>query len=70
MKLTNLRIAGRYQRPNGTKVNVWVGQVVGKNYERLFYLCASKRVFIDDSDFYNHWKRIGDYKKMIDFIYV
>ena len=58
MKLTQVRIVGRYKMPNGRSVKVRAGRVVGRDYERLFYIRDfNTRVFIDDSEFYNEWVR-------------
>lgn len=64
LKLTNIRKVGRYKRPGrNPDVNVFAGEVVGKNFERLFFVSrGNKRIFIDDDIFYKLWTRVGDSK--------
>lgn len=63
MKLRKLKRLGRYSRPDGDPVNVHAGlRNDGSNDSAWvkFYIFQGDRQIIDDYDFYNNWKRIGN----------
>ena len=62
MKLTNVRILGRYtsvQEGKNLTVNVHKGRRSQRGTDHLFFLRSGKRVFIPDSEFYSStWKKV------------
>lgn len=57
MKLTNLRLVGRYINPaTGKPVNVRKGRQVGRSVDILFYTYRGSRHLINARDFFNNWK--------------
>lgn len=60
MRLTNLRLLGRYTNPETqNEVNVHTGKQVGRSIDVLFYYYQNKRIPISDRDFYNEWKKVS-----------
>jgi len=58
MKLTNIRIVGRYVNPEtGRAVNVHKGRKKGYGCDVLFWLKSGKRQLITDRDFYHDWEK-------------
>jgi hypothetical protein len=58
MKLTRLRILGRYINPStGRPVNVHKGTRANRGDNWYFYLYMGKRQFITEGDFYKNWKK-------------
>lgn len=58
MKLSNLRIIGRYTNPEtGRPVNVHKGRRMGYGTDHYFYLLRGRRVFIGDNEF-SKWTRV------------
>lgn len=59
MKLTNIRNLGRYKNTiTGKEYNIKTGRRKSRSTDHKFYLYRGKRVFINDSEFYNTYKKI------------
>lgn len=59
MKLTKITHRGRYTNPEtGRSVNVHRGRIVGPYSDLiLFFYRSGKRVYIENQDFTDNWKK-------------
>jgi hypothetical protein len=59
MKLSNIKLLGRYINPETNRaVNVHIGKRVNRSTDHLFYYFRQKRVFISMADFYGgKWQK-------------
>lgn len=59
MKLSNIRLMGRYINPETNRaVNIYIGRRVGKSTELLFYYFRQKRIWVSMGSFYSgNWKK-------------
>ena len=61
MKLSNIRIVGRYRNEkSGQTVNLHRGRRVGRGDDITFYLRSGKRVIVAEADVYGEWKRVSE----------
>lgn len=59
MKLTNLRMLGRFQhKETKQQVNLHKGQRVGRGTDVHFYLRSGKRVLVSEQERYSDWQLV------------
>jgi hypothetical protein len=51
MKISNIKNIGRFETPDGKKINIKKGRKVGYGVDLLFYLYRGTRIYISDAEF-------------------